>query len=201
MQSLFDENPDQTRDVPLPAAPPAFGFVSRPIQRLFHRRPKLSHVLNALEILAVRFRRQYIHTYTMDWNLEFETEIPYLEEYHNSTSVKDLASILTEKVLQLCQDANIEEMSLVAQRDHKTFVRISQTSIANGDWRGIVADWHTLNQSVWEFCVALPNAVTDLENCAKASLQLLSVNQRQLFLINSYYRFYLKPEIIILSQL
>ncbi|OKP13254.1 hypothetical protein PENSUB_1057 [Penicillium subrubescens] len=172
---------EKAHDVPLPAVSPAFGFVSRPIQSLFHRRTRLAQVLEALEILAVRFRRQYICTYTMDWNLEFDTKLPYLEDYHNSISAKDLASILTDKVHQLYQEATIE---LVEVTEDKTVKRISQESIANGDWRGIVADWYTLSQFVWECCVALPNVVTVLENCAKASLQILSVTQTNTALFN-----------------
>lgn len=152
---------------------PGFEFIARPIQRLFITQPgNLTTILRALTVLAVRYRRKYIHTVNMDWNLKFDTAIPFLEDCLTSTSARDLAYTLTIK-------------------DKLDFVKLSQQSILSEDStvRRILDNWHALKISVWECCSALPDLTLDLQNCAQVSLSRELNHERNLIAsIGALYR-------------
>ena len=109
-------------------------------------------ILKILSVLAVRFRRQYIHTTKMDWNTPFDISYMFLEDCVGSISPKDLARTLT----------GTDEISLTS---------LSHQSIVTGDAavKEMLSNWHALSISVWECCTALPDVISYLAECAQAS--------------------------------
>ncbi|KAJ5155654.1 hypothetical protein N7492_008457, partial [Penicillium capsulatum] len=133
------------------ASTPRFEFVAGPIQRLFRDQPpSLSTILKVFSVLAIRFRRQYIHTARMDWETPFDTNILFLEYCLNSTSPEDLAHTLIST-------------------DEVDFARLSRQNIAANDVvvKRLLASWHTVSISVWECCSALPDVTLFLRECAQ----------------------------------
>lgn len=141
---------------------PGFGFIAGPVQVLFRDQPpSLTTVLKIFSVLAVRFRRHYIHTAKMEWYLPLDTSILFLEDCLNSTSPKDLARTMTGT-------------------DELDFSGLSRQSIlANDNFvRRLLTNWHDLSISVWECCTALPDIVPFLRECAQVSVSPLSSVQR-----------------------
>ncbi|KAJ5153250.1 uncharacterized protein N7482_009728 [Penicillium canariense] len=153
MQCIRTLRPDATRDMPQPTTP-GFEFIAGPVQLLFKDQPpSLTTILKIFSVLAIRFRRQYIHTAKMEWHRPFDTTILFLEDCLNSSSPKDLARTMTET-------AELEFSGL--SRQHIT---------ANDAFvREILANWHSLSISVWECCAALPEIAPYLRECAQALL-------------------------------
>lgn len=135
------------------ASAPGFEFVAGPIQRLFRDQPpSLSTILKLFSVLAIRFRRQYVHTSRMDWITPFDTDILFLEYCLSSTSPEDLAHTLIST-------------------DEVDFSALSRQNIIANDAlvKGLLASWHTLSISVWECCSALPDITPFLRECAQVS--------------------------------
>ena len=137
----------------LSAPCPGFAFIATPIQALFtDQLPSLTHILKLLSVLAVRFRRQYIHTPKMDWKTPFDTTLSFLDDCLVSSSAADLARTL-------------------ARADKADFSQISRQSLVTEDAvvQRLLANWHTLSISVWECCSALPDLIPYLRECAQVS--------------------------------
>lgn len=174
MQSLLHVLPDNTHDdVSLPGT--AFDFISRPIQRLFLQTPPtLKILLNILDVLAIRFQRQYVGAHTMDWTLTFDTELVFLEDYYHLITPEELALRLTErdKALGLTAKMTSTQSNDITRADRSRCV--VDNIIANDDLVHRVLDaWNALSNSVWDCCVAFPNIVPDLENCTEGSIHHL----------------------------
>jgi hypothetical protein len=153
--------PELACDMPQ-AFTPGLEFIAGPVQVLFRDQPpSLTTVLKIFSVLAIRFRRQYIHTAKMEWHLPLDTSILFLEDCLNSTSPKDLARTMTGT-------------------DELDFSGLSRQSIlANDNFvRRLLTNWHDLSISVWECCAALPDIVPFLRECAQVSISLLSSVQR-----------------------
>lgn len=152
------------RPIPQPIIP-GFDFVAGPIQRLFKDQPpSLVTILKVFDVLAVRYRRQYLHTPTMEWSLQFDTAIPFLEDCLSSTSAANLARTLTST-------------------DEIDFAELSRQSLVSEDavLKRSHANWRALSISVWECCYGLPDLIPHLQECAQVSnnellLELLQKN-------------------------
>ncbi|KAJ5116225.1 hypothetical protein N7456_000573 [Penicillium angulare] len=132
-----------------------FQFIAGPIQSLFMDQPPgLTTILKVFSVLAVRFRRQYIHSSRMDWYTPFDITNSFLEDCRNSTSAKDLARVLTSA-------------------DEVDFAPLTRQSITTGDvmTKRIATNWNNLSLAVWECCTAIPDLTTYLRDCTQASLQ------------------------------
>lgn len=110
-------------------------------------------MLKMLSVLTIRFRRQYVHAPTMDWNTPFDTSIPFLDDYLESTSPIDLARSMRgldeHHFAELTRQSLIEEDAVVGQ---------------------LKVQWRELSVSVWECCAALPDLIPYLQECAQVSL-------------------------------
>lgn len=145
----------------MPTPAPGFEFITGPIQRLFKDQPpSLTTILKMFSVLGVRFRRQYIHTPTMDWRVKFNTDIPFLEDCLTSMSAMDLARTLTST-------------------DEIDFASLSRQNILAEDALVVrfLADWRALSGSVWECCSALPDLIPYLQECAQVSISLAVIYQ------------------------
>lgn len=132
---------------------PGFEFVAGPIQRLFKDQPpSLTTILKVFSVLAVRFRRQYVHTSRMDWRSPFDTEILFLEYCLSSSSPEDLAQTLISS-------------------DEVDYAGLSRQNILANDAvvKSLLANWHNLSISVWECCSALPDITPSLRECGQVS--------------------------------
>lgn len=132
---------------------PKFEFIAGPIQRLFRDQPpSLSTILKVFSVLAIRFRRRYIHTARMDWRTPFDTDILFVEYCLSSISPEDLAQTLIST-------------------DELDFAGLSRQSIVTNDAvvKGLLASWHSLGISVWDCCSALPDITPSLRECAQVS--------------------------------
>ncbi|OGE54381.1 hypothetical protein PENARI_c006G04320 [Penicillium arizonense] len=128
-----------------------FDFIAGPIQRLFKDETgRLAAMLKMLSVLAIRFRRQYMHASTMDWKTPFDTSVPFLEDCLISTSGSDLARSL--KALNEHQFAEVTRQNLVAE----------DAVIGNLLWH-----WQMLSVSVWECCSALPDLIPHIQECTQ----------------------------------
>ncbi|KAJ5510317.1 Guanine-nucleotide dissociation stimulator CDC25 [Penicillium expansum] len=141
------------RDMPKPNTA-GFEFIAGPIQALFKDQPgRLTTMLKILSVLAMKFRRQYIHAPTMDWKTPFDTSIPFLNDYLESTSPKDLARSIRgldeHSFAELTRQSLIAEDAIVGQ---------------------LLDQWRILSISIWECCAALPNMVPYLQECAQSLL-------------------------------
>lgn len=149
-----------------------FEFIAGPIQALFKDQPGgLSVMLKMLSVLAVRFRQQYIHTPTMDWNRLFDISLPFLEDCLTSTMAADMARSMSSL-------------------DEQNFAEITpQDLVAEGAVVGqLLAHWRALSISTWECCAALPELVPYLQECAQVSSPCLEFHRirRMLQRSNSY---------------
>ncbi|KAJ5970633.1 Guanine-nucleotide dissociation stimulator CDC25 [Penicillium vulpinum] len=153
VQCLLAVRPGGNRDVPKKSTA-GFEFIAGPIQALFKDQPgRLSAMLKMLSVLAIRFRRQYIHAPAMDWKTPFDTSIPFLDDYLESTSPTDLARSM--RGLDEHHFAELTRQSLVTED-----VLVGQLQFR----------WRVLSTSVWECCAALPDLVPYLQECAQSLL-------------------------------
>jgi hypothetical protein len=130
-----------------------FEFIAGPIQALFMgQQGRLTAMLKTLSVLAIRFRRQYIHPATMDWKTPFDTSIPFLDDYLDSTSPADLARTM-----------NGVDEHLFAELTRE--ILITEDAVVGR----LQTQWRTLSTSVWECCSALPDLIPYLQECAKVS--------------------------------
>ena len=152
VQCLQKIQPEASQDLPS-CTTPGFEFIASPIQCLFKEQPpSLSHILKLFSVLAVRFRRQYIHTARMSWKMPFDTTLMFLEDCLASTSVTHLARTLTGY-------------------DEIEFSQLSRQSLVTPDTcvKRLLANWQTLRTSVWECCSALPDLIPFLRDCTQVS--------------------------------
>ncbi|KAJ9490422.1 hypothetical protein VN97_g2856 [Penicillium thymicola] len=129
-----------------------FEFIAGPIQALFKDQAGgLTVMLKILSVLAIRFRRQYIHAPTMDWKTPFDTSIPFLDDYLESTSPTDLARSMRGL-------------------DEHNFAELTQQSLIAEDAvvRKLLLQWRKLSISIWECCAALPDLIPYLQECAQS---------------------------------
>ncbi|KAJ6157531.1 hypothetical protein N7470_005123 [Penicillium chermesinum] len=157
MTCLSDIKPDSINSM-APAAPHGLGFIAGPIQQLFRSQPpSLIPILKVFSVLAVRFRRLYVHVPKMNWYTPFDTSIQFLEDFLGSTSTNDLARSMT---------AN----------DEKDFSRLTYDSLLSEDAyvRQLLANWHNLSIAVWECCSGLPYSIPYLRDCAHTELPFLT---------------------------
>lgn len=153
MQCLLSYRTDDDHDMPLTFRP-GFEFIAGPIQGLFKNHPpSLTSILKMLSVLAIRFRRTYVHTSEMDWNRRFETSVPFIDDLFASISASDLARTLT----------NLDE---------EDFSGLSRQNIINDDVivRDLIAKWNALSTAVWECCTALPELTGYIQECVQVSL-------------------------------
>jgi hypothetical protein len=155
MQCIITVQPEQAHDMPQ-TTNPGFEFIAGPIQRLFKDQPpSLTTILRIFSVLAIRFRKQYIHTSRINWHAPFDTEILFLEDCFNSTSPKDLARTLTGT-------------------DEMNFSSLSRQSIVAEDVvvKRLLGHWQSLSDSVWECCSSLPDIMIPyLRECAQVSFK------------------------------
>lgn len=133
-----------------------FEFIAGPIQILFKDQPgRLSDMLKMLSVLAIRFRRQYVQSGTINWKTPFDTSIPFLEDCLTSSSPTDLA--LNMKGL-----------------DEHHFAEITRQTLLTDDAavKKLLLHWRALSISVWECCCALPELIPFLQDCAQVSFFL-----------------------------
>ncbi|KAJ5780466.1 hypothetical protein N7457_005626 [Penicillium paradoxum] len=150
VQCLRAVRPGGNSDMPQPNTP-GFGFIAGPIQALFKdQQGRLTAMLKVLSVLAIRFRRQYIHASTMDWKTPFDTSIPFLEDCLTSTSATDLARSMSGQ-------------------DELHFAEMTQQALVEGDdiVGQLLENWRSLSISVWECCAALPELIPYLQECAQ----------------------------------
>ncbi|KAJ5162179.1 Guanine-nucleotide dissociation stimulator CDC25 [Penicillium capsulatum] len=150
VQALLAAQPDAAQNIPH-SNKPGFEFIAGPIQSLWKdQMPSLTTILKMFNVLAIRFRRQYIHTSKMDWKQPFDTTIVFLEDCLNSTSPVDLACTLT----------NVDEVD---------YTDLTRESLVAEDAvvQRILANWRILSTSVWECCSALPDLTPYLRECAQ----------------------------------
>lgn len=141
---------------------PGFEFIGGPIQSLFKdQMPSLTTILKMFSVLAIRFRRQYIHTSKMEWQQPFDTGILFLEDIINSTSPVDLAGTLT----------NTDEVE---------YADLTRENIIADDAlvKRLLANWHILSISVWECCSALPDMASYLRECAQVSTDIKPADKK-----------------------
>ncbi|CAL5866455.1 uncharacterized protein PFLUO_LOCUS663 [Penicillium psychrofluorescens] len=158
VQSIITVQPRRDREV-FRSINPGFEFISGPIQTLFKDQPpSLTAILKVFTVLAVRFRRQYIHTTGMNWKLPFDTSIAFLEYCLTSTTPGDLAHTLKHT-------------------DEVDFAALSRTNLVaeDAEVKHLLANWRTLSTSVWECCSAMPDLIPHLQDCA----QILSPHVRK----------------------
>ncbi|KAJ5154582.1 uncharacterized protein N7500_010021 [Penicillium coprophilum] len=130
-----------------------FEFIAGPIQALFKDQPgRLTAMLKTLSVLAIRFRRQYIHPRTMDWKTPFDTSIPFLDDCLESTSPTDLARSM--RVLDEHHFAELTRQSLITE---------------DAVVKRLQIQWRALSASVWECCAALPDLLPYLQECTRVS--------------------------------
>ncbi|KAJ5111100.1 Guanine-nucleotide dissociation stimulator CDC25 [Penicillium argentinense] len=155
VQCLLAIRPEAAADMPLPSTR-GFEFVAGPIQQLFQDRPEsLTNMLKICNVFAVRYRRQYINTAKVPWNMTFDASYPFLEDYLGSSSPSDLARTLTS--LDKGDFASLSRQSIVAQDEIV---------------KDLLESWQVLTVSVWECCSAIPDLPAYLRECAKSLLQL-----------------------------
>lgn len=141
-----------------------FEFIAGPIQRLFKDETgRLAAMLKMLSVLAIRFRRQYMHASTMDWKTPFDTSIPFLEDCLIATSGSDLARSL--KALDEHQFAEMSRQNLVSE------------DVLVGK---LLRHWQTLSVSVWECCLALPDLIPHLQECTLVSASVQASRMPQI---------------------
>ncbi|KAJ5594305.1 Guanine-nucleotide dissociation stimulator CDC25 [Penicillium hispanicum] len=151
VQCVHNIQPEAIRTMPLPTTP-GFDFIAGPIQSLFKEHPpSLTHILKVFSVLAVRFRREYIHTSKMEWKIPFDTTLLFLDDCLASTSAMDLAKTMT--VIDEVDFSHLSRQSLVTQ----------DTAVKH-----LLTSWHTLSISVWECCSALPDMIPYLRECAQS---------------------------------
>ncbi|KAJ5565884.1 Guanine-nucleotide dissociation stimulator CDC25 [Penicillium sp. DV-2018c] len=151
IQCLRSVSPVSIRDLPQ-SNTAGFEFIAGPIQDLFKEQPgRLEVMLKILSVLAIRFRRWYIHAPAMDWQTPFDTSIPLLEDYLISSSESSLARNLSIQ-------------------DEQRFAEMTRRNFVAGDAvvEKLLADWRALGISVWECCAALPEMISDLQVCAQS---------------------------------
>ncbi|KAJ5830480.1 hypothetical protein EN45_058780 [Penicillium chrysogenum] len=152
VQCLIAVRPGGNRDVTKPTA--GFEFIAGPIQALFKEQPgRLIAMLKMLSVLTIRFRRKYVHAPTMDWRTPFDTSIPFLDDYLESTSPTDLARSM--RGLDEHHFAELTRQSLIAED-----AVVGQLKV----------QWRELSVSVWECCAALPDLIPYLQECAQTLL-------------------------------
>lgn len=155
MACLSDIQPEVIASM-APAAPHGLEFIAGPIQQLTRTQPQsLVDILKVFSVLAVRFRRLYIHSSKMNWYTPFDTSIHFMDNFLGATSTNELARILTGN-------------------DEKDFSRLTYESIVTEDSyvRQLLANWHNLSISVWECCSGLPDSIPYLRDCAQVRFQL-----------------------------
>ncbi|KAL1851945.1 hypothetical protein Plec18167_007554 [Paecilomyces lecythidis] len=139
---------------------PAFDFIAGPIQKIFKDHPpSLTSILKMLSVLAVRFRRTYIHTSKMNWMHSFDVAVPFLEDVFGSISPADLARTLTTS-------------------DELDFGRLSRDDIINEGpiQNHLIRRWHGLATAVWECCLALPDLSSYIQDCIQVLETLRNYN-------------------------
>lgn len=141
---------------------PTFGFIAGPIQNLFQDSPPdLTNILKVLSVLRVRFEQAYVHAREMNWAQPFNTTVCFLDDLLISTSAGDFARTLNtideSHFSKLTQQSMVEE-NTVAMR--------------------LIEEWELLSTAAWECCVALPDLVPYIRECAEA-----------LFAIRNYHSF------------
>ncbi|KAL5332826.1 hypothetical protein BJX70DRAFT_406907 [Aspergillus crustosus] len=136
----------------LPNAPPGFGFIAEPIQRLFQNfTSRLPSVLKVLAVLGVRFERVYLHSREMNWTRHFSVSFSFLEDILESTPTNDLAGTLTSN-------------------DEKEFAKLFEDQTFDHSMaKRLALRWEVLSIEVWECCKAVP----DLIEYIQSSLQPL----------------------------
>ncbi|KAJ5249416.1 hypothetical protein N7524_011732 [Penicillium chrysogenum] len=150
VQCLLTVRPGENREISEPRGA-GFEFIAGPIQALFKDQPgRLAVTFKMLSVLTIRFRRQYVHAPTMDWKTPFDTSIPFLDDYLESTSLTDLASSMRgldeQNFAELTRQILIAEGSVVGQ---------------------LKIQWRELSVSVWECCAALPDLIPYIQECAQ----------------------------------
>jgi hypothetical protein len=129
-------------------------FITGPIQGLFRGQPTgLTSILKVLSVLAVRFRKTYVHVSEMDWDHRFDTSVPFLDDLLVSISPTDLARTLTDG-------------------DESDFAPLSRSQITVENQPTVDAlqkKWHALSLAVWESCTALPELVGYIRECIEVS--------------------------------
>ena len=88
----------------------------------------------------------------MDWRTPFDTSIPFLDDYLESTSPTDLARSM--RGLDEHHFAELTRQSLIAED-----AVVGQLKV----------QWRELSVSVWECCAALPDLIPYLQECAQVS--------------------------------
>ncbi|CAI7578262.1 unnamed protein product [Penicillium glandicola] len=153
VQCLLAVRPSGSRDMAKPSVA-GFDFIAGPIQALFKDQPgRLTAMLKMLSVLAIRFRREYIHRPTMDWRTPFDISIPFLDDYLESTSPTDLARSM--RGLDEHHFAELTPQSLIAED-----AVVGQ----------LQSHWRILSVAVWECCAALPELIPYLQECAQCLL-------------------------------
>lgn len=150
--SLLAVRPGGSRGMPQPNTT-RFEFIGGPIQILFKDQPgRLTDMLKLLSVLAIRFRRQYVHAGTMNWKSPFDTSFSFLEDCLTSSSPSDMAHNME------CLD------------EHHFSEIFRQTQVADDAVVGkLLVHWRGLTISVWECCCALPDLIPYLQECAQVS--------------------------------
>jgi hypothetical protein len=99
----------------------------------------------------------------MEWTLEFDTQLIFLEDYYNLITAEDLALELMERDLTFIPGFTM------TQTDN-CFRRVVEDIVANDDWVQQFRDsWNKLSDSVWDCCIASPHIVPDLESCMEVT--------------------------------
>lgn len=139
---------------------PGFDFIASPIQRLFSSHSTtLMGILKVLSVLAIRFRRAYVHTAQMDWNTPFDVDTSSIQGLFDSTSSDDFVRSRTNS-------------------DEKAFASLSPEGVIANDslTRQYLANWEKLVSSVFECCSALPDRIEYIQECVQVSLQSMARN-------------------------
>ncbi|KAL2000457.1 hypothetical protein VTN02DRAFT_3045 [Thermoascus thermophilus] len=159
VQCLLSYRTDDDHDMPLTFGP-GFEFIAGPIQTIFQDHPpSLTSILKMLSVLAIRFRKTYVHTSEMDWNRKFETSVPFIDDLFASISAGDLARTLTSS-------------------DEEDFSRLSRQNIINEDAlvKDLITRWNALSTAVWECCTALPELTGYIQECVQALHEMRNYN-------------------------
>lgn len=131
---------------------PGFAFIAAPIQSLFEGEPGLAGILQALSVLAIRFRRTYLHAPRIDWRQPFDVDMFFFQHLFNATSADDFAHSLT----------SIDEAAFATLTPENI---IADDTIA----QQYLARWETLAISVYECASALPNLIEFIHACVQVS--------------------------------
>ena len=109
-------------------------------------------MLKVLCVLAIRFRRTYVHSAQMDWHQPFDTDISFIKDLFSATSPSDFARTLTAS-------------------DDGAFAKLSpQNLIAeDGIAQQYLARSHMLTLSVWECCSALSDWIKFIQDSVQVS--------------------------------